>query len=128
MARAIQTDKAPKAIGPYSQAVLAESCKDLLYVSGQIPLSPETGEMEAGDITAQTRRVMENVRSVVEAAGFTLAHVVKSTIFLVDMADFPKVNEVYSGYFVGILPARATVAVAALPRAARVEIEVLCAR
>ncbi len=128
MNRTIQTSRAPKAIGPYSQAVLAESFRDLLYVSGQIPLSPETGEMEAGDIVAQTRRVMENVRGVVEAAGFTLADVVKSTIFLVDMADFPKVNEVYAGYFSGNLPARATVAVAALPRAARVEIEVTCAR
>jgi 2-iminobutanoate/2-iminopropanoate deaminase len=128
MNQTIQTSKAPKAIGPYSQAVLAEASKCLLYVSGQIPLSPETGEMEAGDISAQTRRVMENVRGVVEAAGFRLADVVKSTIFLVDMGDFPKVNEVYAGYFAGNLPARATVAVAALPRGARVEIEVTCAR
>ncbi|MBM4352433.1 MAG: RidA family protein [Deltaproteobacteria bacterium] len=128
MARTIQTDNAPKAIGPYSQAVLVDSCSDLLFASGQIPLSPTTGQMETGDITAQTRLVMENVRAVVEAAGFTLGNVVKSTIFLVDMGDFPKVNEVYAGYFTGSLPARATVAVAALPRGARVEIEVVCAR
>jgi 2-iminobutanoate/2-iminopropanoate deaminase len=118
----VQCSHAPQAIGPYSQAIRSGQ---LLFVSGQIPLDPDTGELVGGGIEDQTRRVMQNVQAILEAAGASLGHVVKTTIFLVDLADFPAANEVYSGYFVDSLPARATVQVAALPRQARVEIEVI---
>lgn len=118
----IATDQAPAAIGPYSQAVQAGG---LVFCSGQIPLDPVSGELIAGDIRLETRRVMENLRGVLEAAGCGFAQVVRTTIYLVDMADFPAVNEVYGGYFADKKPARATVAVAALPRGARVEIDAL---
>ncbi|GAB6062445.1 RidA family protein [Deferrisoma palaeochoriense] len=120
MKRIVSTDQAPKAIGPYSQAVVAGG---FVFCSGQIPLDPETGEMVAGDIREQTRRVLENLRAVLEAAGSGLERVVKTTVFLADMGDFAAMNEVYAGFFPDRPPARAAVAVAALPKGARVEIE-----
>ena len=119
----ITTDQAPKAIGPYSQAVRAGG---LVFTSGQIPLDPATGEMVGGDdIRAQTERVMENLAQVLRAAGTSFGNVVKSTIFLTDLADFVAVNEVYGACFPSAPPARSTVQVAALPRGARVEIELV---
>jgi 2-iminobutanoate/2-iminopropanoate deaminase len=116
----IATDQAPAAIGPYSQAVQAGG---LVFCSGQIPLDPATGELVNGDIRLETRRVMENLGGVLQAAGCGFGQVVRTTIYLVDMADFPVVNEVYGEFFPAAKPARATVAVAALPKGARVEID-----
>jgi 2-iminobutanoate/2-iminopropanoate deaminase len=116
----VSSDQAPKAIGPYSQAVKA--CK-LVFLSGQIPLDPATGELVAGTIEDQTARVMENLKAVLSACGLSLADIVKTTIFLTDMADFAQVNAVYGGYFGQHPPARSTVQVVALPKGARVEIE-----
>ena len=116
----IVTDQAPAAIGPYSQAVKAAG---LLFCSGQIPLDPVSGELISGDIRLETERVMENLRGVLAAAGCGFEQVVRTTIYLVDMDDFPAVNEVYGRYFSAEKPARATVAVAALPKGARVEID-----
>ncbi len=113
---------APKAIGPYSQAIETTGARTL-YCSGQIPLDPATGELVPGGIEAQTARVLENLSAVLEAAGAGFRHVVKTTVFLVDLADFPKLNEVYARAFTQHPPARSTVQVAALPRGARVEIE-----
>lgn len=118
--QSIATDKAPAAIGPYSQAVVAGG---LLFCSGQIPLDPVSGELVVGTVEQETERVMENLRGVLEAAGTDFNHLVKTTIYLTDMSDFAAVNQVYGQYFKNIKPARATVAVAALPRGARVEIE-----
>jgi 2-iminobutanoate/2-iminopropanoate deaminase len=118
----VRTPLAPAAIGPYSQAVLSG---DLLFTSGQIPLDPATGAMVDGDVTAQTRRVMENLSAVLAAAGATFADVVKTTIFVLDLADFGDVNAVYGAHFSGPPPARSTVQVARLPRDARVEIEMI---
>jgi 2-iminobutanoate/2-iminopropanoate deaminase len=120
--QAISTGGAPKAIGPYSQGVRAGQ---LLFVSGQIPLDPSTGQMVAGGITDQTRRVLDNVGAVLTAGGRSFADVVRTTIFLADMSDFAAVNEVYGQYFSEPYPARATVQVARLPRDARVEIDVI---
>jgi 2-iminobutanoate/2-iminopropanoate deaminase len=111
---------APAAIGPYSPAVRAGQT---LYMSGQIPLDPATGQMVGGDIAAQTRRVMDNLKALLDAAGLTFAHVVRTTIFLADMNDFGTVNEVYGSYLSEPYPARATVQVARLPKDARVEID-----
>jgi 2-iminobutanoate/2-iminopropanoate deaminase len=122
MRSAIRTTQAPAAIGPYSQAIRSG---DLLFTSGQIPLDPATGNIVDGDITAQTQRVMANLAAVLAAAGVTFADVVKTTIFLVDMADFAKVNAVYGEHFTAAPPARSTVAVARLPKDARVEIEMI---
>lgn len=119
---AVVTDKAPAAIGPYSQGVRAGG---LLFVSGQIPLEPATGQMVDGDIAAQTRQVMRNLEAVLAAAGCTFDHVVRSTIYLLDLGDFGAVNEIYGQAFASPAPARATVQVARLPRDARVEIEVI---
>ena len=122
----IATDEAPKAIGPYSQAIVSG---DLVFTSGQIPLDPKTQEMVKGDVRTQAERVMENLRSVLEAAGASFGQVVKTTIFLVDLnADFAAVNEVYGKRFTGSPPARSTVQVAALPKGARVEIEMIAVR
>jgi 2-iminobutanoate/2-iminopropanoate deaminase len=118
----VATPHAPQPIGPYSQAIHFGS---ELYCSGQIPLDPATGEMVDGDVTAQTERVIENLGAVLCAAGYHFTDVVKTTIFLVDMRDFPAVNAVYERYFGASKPARSTVAVAALPRGARVEIEAI---
>jgi 2-iminobutanoate/2-iminopropanoate deaminase len=117
----ILTADAPAPIGPYSQAVRAG---DFLFCSGQIPLDPATGQLVTGDVAAQTRRVMTNIAGVLEAAGARFEQVFKTTIYLVDMADFAAVNAVYGEYFSAVAPARSTVAVAALPLGSRVEIEV----
>jgi 2-iminobutanoate/2-iminopropanoate deaminase len=113
---------APKAIGPYSQAIETTRTRTL-YCSGQIPLDPATGELVPGGIEAQTTRVLENLGAVLEAAGAGFQHVVKTTVFLVDLADFARMNELYGRAFAHHPPARSTVQVAALPRGARVEIE-----
>jgi 2-iminobutanoate/2-iminopropanoate deaminase len=118
----IATDRAPKAVGAYAQAVRANG---MLFLSGQIPLDPVSGEMISGDVAAQTRRVMDNLRAVLEGAGSALENVVKCTIYLVDMNDFAVVNQTYAEYFPAAKPARATVAVAALPRGSRVEIDMI---
>lgn len=118
----IATEGAPAAIGPYSQAVRAG---DLLFCSGQIPLDPATGQVVPGDAARQTEQVMKNIRAVLAAAGVGFDSVVKSTIFLADMADFGAVNEVYGRCFPGHKPARSTVAVRGLPRDVLVEIEVI---
>lgn len=116
----VETAQAPAAIGPYSQAVKAGN---MIFCSGQIPLVPETGEMITGGIKEQTVRVMENLKAVLEAAGAGYDKVVKTTIFLADMNDFAEVNGIYSEYFTGAAPARATVQVARLPKDAKVEID-----
>jgi len=118
----ISTDKAPKAIGPYSQAIVAGS---EVFTSGQIPLDPVTQQLVSGDIRAQAERVMENLAAVLEAAGVGFAQVVKATIYLADLNDFATVNEVYGKRFPVSPPARSTVQVAALPKGARVEIDLI---
>jgi 2-iminobutanoate/2-iminopropanoate deaminase len=120
MKQPIATEKAPKAIGPYSQAI---SHSGIVYVSGQIPLDPVTGQIVDGDIAAQTERVLENLKAVLEASGSSLSQVLKTTVFLKNMADFPKMNEVYGRYFVETPPARSTVEAARLPRDVQVEID-----
>ena len=117
---AVHTKNAPAAIGPYSQGIKAGG---FVYVSGQIPLTPDTQEMVTGDIKAQAEQVMANVGAILEAAGSSFDKVVKTTIFLTDMGDFAAVNEVYGKYFTENPPARATIAVAQLPRSAAVEVE-----
>lgn len=116
----IHTEKAPQAIGPYSQAVRAG---DTVYLSGQIPLDPKTMQLVTGDIDAEIRRVFENLKAVAEAAGGSLANAVKVNVFLTDLAHFAKVNEIMAGYCSQPYPARAAIGVAQLPRGARVEIE-----
>ena len=120
MKKIISTERAPKAIGPYSQAVVSNG---LAFLSGQIPLDPATNQMVEGDIAAQTERVLENLKGVLEACGSSLAQVVKTTVFLKDMGEFAKMNEVYGRYFPENPPARATVEAARLPRDVRVEID-----
>ena len=122
---AIATKDAPGAIGPYSQAVRAG---ELVFLSGQIPLDPATGQLVEGDITAQTKRVMENLRAVLTAAGCGFADVVRTTIYLVDLGHFGKVNEAYGACFEAPFPARATVQVSALPKGAQVEIDMVAVR
>jgi 2-iminobutanoate/2-iminopropanoate deaminase len=118
----IATDRGPKAIGPYSQAVRANG---FLFVSGQIPLDPATQQLVTGDIQAQTERVLQNLQGILEAAGSSLDRVVRATVFLADMNEFAAVNEVYARYFREQPPARSTVQVARLPRDVRVEIDVI---
>ena len=118
----IATDQAPAAIGPYSQAVRRGN---FLFLSGQIPLDPATGQIVSGDIAAQTRRVFDNLGAVLKAGGRSFADVVRTTVFLADMNDFAIVNEVYGTYFSEPYPARATVQVARLPKDARVEIDLI---
>ena len=120
----IATENAPQAIGPYSQAV---AYNGVLYCSGQIPLDAATGTIIEGDVSAQTERVLENLKAVLEAAGSSMEKVLKTTVYIKDMAEFGKINEVYARYFGASLPARATVEVARLPRDARVEIEAIAA-
>jgi 2-iminobutanoate/2-iminopropanoate deaminase len=127
MSKVISTADAPKAIGPYSQAIEAQAGARLVFLSGQIPLDPRTGELVKGTIEEETRRVMENLKAVLAAAGGGFEQVVRTTIFLTDLGDFAKVNEVYGSYLGATAPARATVQVAALPRGARVEIEAMAA-
>ena len=122
MKQIIQTDRAPKAIGPYSQAVKA---RGFVYASGQIPIDPATGQFVDGGITEQTEQVMKNVAAVLAAAGSGLDRIVKTTVFLADMEEFAAMNDVYAKFFTSEPPARATVQAAGLPRNARVEIEVI---
>lgn len=122
MRTAVATDGAPKAIGPYSQAVRAGQ---FLFVSGQIALDPATGTMVEGDVAAETQRVMRNIGAILKAAGASFDHVVRTTVFLADLNDFGAMNEVYATCFSTPAPARATVQVARLPRDARVEIDVI---
>jgi 2-iminobutanoate/2-iminopropanoate deaminase len=120
----VLTDRGPKPIGPYSQAIRTNG---FLFVSGQVALDPKTGEMTGGEIRQQTERVFENIKGILEAAGSNLHHVVKTTVFLKDMNDFSTMNEVYAKYFTLAPPARSTVQVARLPKDALVEIEVIAA-
>jgi 2-iminobutanoate/2-iminopropanoate deaminase len=120
--KVIQTEKAPKAIGPYSQAIQAGN---FLFLSGQIPLDPKTGELVKGDIRQQTQQVLENIKGVLESQGLGMDNVVKATIFLKDIGNFNQVNEIYGTYFSSSPPARSTVGVAKLPRDADIEIEVV---
>ena len=120
--RIVRTDAAPAAIGPYSQAVVANG---FVFAAGQVPLDPSTGQLVPGDIRAQTKRVMENLKAVLAAAGSSFDKVVKTTVFLRDLNDFGTMNEIYGEYFQENPPARSTVQVAKLPREAAVEIEVV---
>lgn len=122
MKQVIASSDAPKAIGPYSPAVRAGQ---LLFVSGQVPIDPTTGNMIDGDIAVQTRRVLESVGALLEAGGLTFSDVVRTTVFLTDMADFTSMNTVYGTYFSEPYPARATVQVVRLPKDSRVEIDVI---
>jgi 2-iminobutanoate/2-iminopropanoate deaminase len=122
MRTAVSTDDAPKAIGPYSQAVRAGQ---LLFISGQIPIDPATGNLVGGDIASMTHRVFANIKAILAAAGASLDHVVRTTVFLADMNDFAAMNEVYATYFRQPAPARSTVQAARLPKDARVEIDVI---
>lgn len=122
MREAVSTTSAPTAIGPYSQAIRAGS---LLFVSGQVPIDPVTGQMVDGGIAEQTSRVLENIGAILQAAGASFDHVVRTTVFLADMGDFAAMNEVYGRHFAAPAPARATVQVARLPKDARVEIDVI---
>jgi 2-iminobutanoate/2-iminopropanoate deaminase len=122
MSQVIATEHAPRAIGPYSQAVLANG---LVFLSGQIPLDPATNQLVEGDVAVQTARVLENLKAVLEAGGSSLEKVVKTTVFLRDMADFPRMNEVYARFFAENPPARSTVQAARLPRDVSVEIDAI---
>jgi 2-iminobutanoate/2-iminopropanoate deaminase len=122
MKKIISTSEAPAAIGSYSQAVRSGN---FLFCSGQIPLDPKSGQMVSGDIATQTRRVLDNIGAVLKAEGLAFENIVKTTIFLTDLADFQTVNEIYGSYFKNQPPARSTVQVAALPKGAKVEIEVI---
>lgn len=122
MKQSIATQKAPQAIGPYSQGIAANG---FLFLSGQIPLDPATGQVVEGDIAVQTERVLKNLEGVLEAAGSSLARVVKTTVYLKDLNDFGRMNEVYGKFFSSEPPARATVEVARLPRDVRVEIDLI---
>ena len=124
MKNAISTGQAPQAIGPYSQAVVI---RGMAYLSGQIPLDPATNQLIEGGIEAQTERVLENLKAVLEACGSSLALVVKTTVFLKDMDEFPKMNAVYGRYFADHPPARSTVQAAQLPRNVSVEIDCIAA-
>ena len=120
--KVVHTEKAPKAIGPYSQAIQAGP---FLFVSGQIPIDPSTGELAGGDIRQQTRQVLENIKNILASQGLAMERVVKTTIFLRDMGNFSQVNEVYATYFLSEPPARSTVEVAKLPKNVDIEIEVI---
>jgi 2-iminobutanoate/2-iminopropanoate deaminase len=122
MREAVSTPAAPAAIGPYSQAIRAGG---LLFVSGQIPLDPATGQMVDGSIADQTRRVFENLQAILEAAGTSFARVARTTVYLADMSDFAAMNDVYGTYFESPAPARSTVQAARLPKDARVEIDLI---
>ncbi len=121
----LETDRAPQAIGPYSQAI---RCGGLLFVSGMIPIDPKTGEMLTGNFEAEVKLVLENLKAVIEAAGMSLSNVVKTTVFLRDMNQFAIFNGIYAGYFRENPPARETVQPAKLPRDASLEISAICGR
>ncbi len=125
MKKIIQTPQAPAPVGPYSQAVFFQ---DLLFCSGQIAINPKTNEVFTGDIQVQTQMVMENIKAVLVEAGLSFSNIIKTTIYLTNMSDFPKVNEVYAQSFKEGFPARSTVAVSGLPKGVNVEIEVLAHR
>jgi 2-iminobutanoate/2-iminopropanoate deaminase len=122
MKEVVLTSRGPKPIGPYSQAIKSNG---FLFVSGQIALDPQSGEFVGTDVRQQTERVLENLKAILEAAGSSLKHVVKTTVFLKDMNDFPAMNETYAGYFSTTPPARSTIQAARLPKDALVEIEVV---
>ena len=124
--KAIHTEKAPAAIGPYSQAI--DSGTGLVFVSGQLPIDPATGVFPEGGVKVQTWQSLANARAILESAGLSLKNVVKTTVFLADMADFASMNEVYSQFFTAPFPARSAVAVKTLPKGALVEIECIAAR
>ena len=124
MKQIIATESAPKAIGPYSQAVVHNG---LAFLSGQIPMDPATGQIVEGEIAAQTERVLENLKAVLAACGSSFGQVLKTTVFLKDMADFPTMNEIYGRYFTENPPARTTVEASRLPRGVKVEIEAIAA-
>ncbi len=123
--RAVATTEAPAAIGPYAPAVVAGN---LIFLSGQIPLEPDRGKLVEGSIEDETRQVLKNLAAVLAAEGLGLTAIVKTTVYLTDLADFPRVNQAYAEFFTEPFPARATVQVAALPRGARVEIEAMAVR
>jgi len=125
MKKAIATPEAPEAVGPYSQAI---AFGNMLFCAGQIPLTPGTGELVAGDVAVQTEQVLKNLAAVLHANAMTFSNVVKTTVFLTDLADFAKMNEVYAQHFIKPFPARSTVQVAALPKGANVEIEAIALR
>jgi 2-iminobutanoate/2-iminopropanoate deaminase len=127
MKEIVATKKAPEAIGPYSQAVKI-GASELLFCSGQIPLDPATGEITGVSTAEQTQQVMDNLKEVIEAAGYTMADVVKTTIYLTDLKTFQEVNKVYEAFFFVFFPARATIQVAALPRGALVEIDAIACK
>ena len=120
--RVIRTDAAPATIGPYSQAIVAG---DLVFVSGQIPLDPSTGEVVPGGVEDQVRRILDNLGAILKAAGSGMDRVVRTTVFMADLKEFPRMNEVYRGYFPSDPPARSTVEVSALPKGVRVEIDAI---
>jgi len=122
MKKVISTKEAPAAVGPYSQAIRAGS---MVFCAGQIPLDPQSGQIESQDVGEQAKRVLENIGAVLQAAQLNFSHVVKTTVFLTDLADFQTVNEIYAGYFRENPPARSTIQVSALPKGARVEIEAI---
>jgi 2-iminobutanoate/2-iminopropanoate deaminase len=122
MKKIISTNEAPAAVGPYSQAVRAGS---RVFCAGQIPLDPKSGQIESQDVGEQAKRVLENIGAVLQAAQLSFSHVVKTTVFLTDLADFQTVNEIYAGFFRENPPARSTIQVSALPKGARVEIEAI---
>ena len=124
MKEKVETSNAPAAVGPYSQAIKANG---FMFISGQIPRDPATGQMDAVDIVAQTKQVMANIRAILDAEGLTFADLVKTTILLTDLSDFARVNEVYATYFESDPPARATYQVVALPIGAKIEIEAIAA-
>jgi 2-iminobutanoate/2-iminopropanoate deaminase len=124
MKQVILTDRGPKPIGPYSQAVRTNG---FLFVSGQVALDPKSGELVGADVRQQTERVLDNLKAILEAAGVSLSHVVKTTVFLKDMNDFAAMNETYARYFTPAPPARSTVQAARLPKDALVEIDVIAA-
>ncbi|MBT7936893.1 MAG: RidA family protein [Nitrospina sp.] len=122
--KSIQTSKAPSAIGPYSQAI---RIGDFLYTSGQIALNPDTMEMMSGEIEAETERVLKSIEAILQAGGLSLEHVIKTTVYLTDLGEFSRMNEVYEKFFEKTKPARACVQVAALPKGAKVEIDAIAA-
>ena len=123
MLKAVKTDRAPGAVGPYSQAVAGDA---ILITSGQLPINPETGKIEAKDICGQTRQSLENIKAILDESKKTLSDVMKTTVFLADIGDFAAMNSVYAEYFKEPYPARSCFQVAALPMGAKVEIEVIC--
>jgi 2-iminobutanoate/2-iminopropanoate deaminase len=123
----IGTKKAPAALGPYSQAVKIKT-SEMLFCSGQLPIDPISGQLVTGSVVEQTQRVMENLKAVIEASGFTMDDVVKTTIYLTDLGVFDEINRVYGSYFSGNFPARSTVQIAALPRGVAVEIDAVACR